>query len=73
MVAISAVVHPASASMVTAVPRKSWKCKPSAICAFWNVSVHSSWKRRFTHAPPAAFTRTVVARLGAWSSAAFSA
>ncbi|WP_164712241.1 hypothetical protein [Methylobacterium currus] len=46
-------MQPASASIVTAVPRRSWKWS-AVMPAAAAVSDHASWKRRFAQGVPGA-------------------
>lgn len=57
IVAISGTGQPASANIVTAVPRRSWKWRPAAISAALAVSAHVAWKSRFNQAHPDGMVR----------------
>jgi hypothetical protein len=69
MVAISASVHPAMASRVTAVPRKSLNVTPT-IPAFVRAIDHDARNPCEVHGLPALLVRMIGERFGAASSAA---
>ena len=71
MVAISASVASASASRVTAVPRKSWNVSPTTPAALQALP-HDARKPSDVHGLPSLLVRMIVESLGAASSAALS-
>lgn len=71
MVAISASVQPASASRVTAVPRKSWNVTPTTP-AFAHALRQDARKPSGVHGLSSLLARIIVLRFGVASSAALS-
>ena len=70
IVAISASVHPAMASLVTAVPRRSWNVRPTTPARL-HALPHDARKPSDVHGAPSLFVKMIVLRFGVASSATF--
>ena len=71
MVAISASVQPASASRVTAVPRKSWNVRPTTPARL-HALPHDALKPSDVHGLPSLLVKMIVLRFGVASSTALN-